>query len=228
MAVGDDNSTATDRSWFRGDIDGLRAVAIVLVVAFHAGVRGFSGGFIGVDVFFVISGYLITRNLVSEVDRSGRIRLARFWANRAKRLVPAMALMVVVTFLLSALVLSPIESSFLPVQGASAVVYVSNIVFARANNGYFNEAELVSPFLHTWSLSVEEQFYLLWPVMIALTGLALRAKRLPRRGLVVILALGSVVSMALNLIATNADSPWAFYSLPTRAWEFGLAGLLAG
>jgi peptidoglycan/LPS O-acetylase OafA/YrhL len=218
---------ASERSWFRGDIDGLRAVAIVLVVAFHARVPGFGGGFIGVDVFFVISGYLITRKLVSEAERTGRVHLVRFWANRAKRLVPAMGLMVVVTFVLSAVILSPIETTSLAVQGGSAVLYVSNIVFARADTGYFAESLAVSPFLHTWSLSLEEQFYLVWPVMLVLVALVVRARPLPRRWLVAVLAIGSVASMALNLVVTGAAPTWAFYSLPTRAWEFGVAGLLA-
>lgn len=229
MQVGADNS-ASGPAWFRGDIDGLRAVAIVLVVAFHAGVPGFAGGFIGVDVFFVISGYLITKKLTDEAAAAGRIRLVRFWANRARRLVPAMALMVVVTFALSALVLSPVETRRLPQQGASAVLDVSNILFARADTGYFAETDLVSPFLHTWSLSLEEQFYLLWPLLIALTALVVRSRRsrwMPRGGLVLILGVGSAVSFALSVVLTRSAGQWAFYSLPTRAWEFGVAGLLA-
>lgn len=211
---------------FRPDIDGLRALAIVVVVLFHAHVPGFSGGFIGVDVFFVISGYLISRRLFEEMAGSGSVSLGRFWAKRVRRLVPALALMVAVTFLAGLLILSPLEWPSMARDGAASVIYVSNIVFARASTDYFGSAESI--FQHTWSLSVEEQFYVIWPLlMLPIAWIGRRYLRASRRLLVGGLVGLVAVSFALNVSLANQGSTWAFYSLPTRMWEFGLAGLLA-
>jgi len=216
---------ATD---FRSDIDGLRAIAIVLVVAYHAGVPGFSGGFVGVDVFFVISGYLITRILLRETTTGSRVVLRQFWAKRIRRLVPALAAMVIVTLGASALILSPFEWQNLPKDAAAAGLYVSNVVFARAEVGYFDVHGIESPLLHTWSLGVEEQFYVLWPLLFIGTALVVQATVRRRRALLSLFGAGAVVSFTLSLWLTRRGSPWAFFSLPTRAWEFAAAGILAG
>jgi peptidoglycan/LPS O-acetylase OafA/YrhL len=223
------NALAHTSNEFRGDIDGLRALAIILVVAFHAGVPGFSGGFIGVDVFFVISGFLITRNLIAEIEKTGGVNLLSFWAKRIRRLLPALSAMVVVTLALALAIQSPIEWQMMIKQGASAALYSSNVFFAFYL-GYFDEDVTNSPFLHTWSLSLEEQFYVFWPLM--LLGVYLLARRKPRdfrNWLVLGLGAVVVVSLALCIVLTNtvAGAPHAFYSLPTRAWEFAAAGLLA-
>ncbi len=213
---------------FRPDVDGLRAVAIVLVVAFHAGVPHLGGGFIGVDVFFVISGYLITRNLLSESNRSGGVSLSTFWAKRIRRLVPALALMVVVVLLAAAVVLPAPEWGQTAADGRAAALYVSNIAYANQSTDYFAGDLDSSLFLHTWSLSVEEQFYLVWPVAVALACLAVRRRRGHIPG-----ALGAVFgvvlvgSFALDLVLTGDGSPNAFFGLPSRAWEFAAGGLLA-
>ena len=220
--------------WFRGDIDGLRAIAIVMVVAFHAGVPGLRGGFTGVDVFFVISGYLITRNLVREIDQSRRVSLARFWARRVRRLVPALALVIVVTLIAARFVLSYSARRDASNHGLSAALYLSNMTFARQSVDYFAAAVDTSPFLHTWSLGVEEQFYVLWPLLIAVAvwvvvhvarSDATTATR--RHAMVAVFGLVFAASMALNVVLSRRQSPYTFFSLPTRAWEFAAAGLVA-
>ncbi len=212
----------------RGDIDGLRAVAIVLVVAFHIGLAGFSGGFIGVDVFFVISGFLITRNLVAESERQGRPALLRFWARRVRRLVPALGLMLVVVLGLALVVLPFVEWQTVASQARTAALYVSNLAFARQSTDYFAPNIDTSLFLHTWSLGVEEQFYLLWPVLVLAVCLAVRDRpRRRRAALLVLFGATFVSSLALCIVQTAHGSPYAFFGLPARAWEFAAAGLLA-
>jgi peptidoglycan/LPS O-acetylase OafA/YrhL len=213
---------------FRGDIDGLRAVAIVLVVAFHAGLTQVSGGFVGVDVFFVISGFLITTNLLDESRRSGEIDLLRFWAKRVRRLVPALALMLVVTLALAVAVLGVLEWQTVADDARAAALYVSNIYFAEQTTDYFATDVTESLYLHTWSLGVEEQFYLVWPLIVVAACLAVRRRTDRLKGvLVVAFAITLVASFALSIALTERSSPWAFFGLPTRAWEFAAAGLLA-
>ena len=220
-----------DRAWFRGDVDGLRAIAIILVVAYHAGWQLFSAGFIGVDVFFVISGYLITRNLVREVGSTDRVRLIEFWARRVRRLVPALALVVVVTLVASLIVLPLYQQTSAVEAGRAAIVYLSNFYFANQAQDYFAADITGNPFLHTWSLGVEEQFYLVWPVLVAATwAVAHRfsgSRDARRRGLAVTFGIVLVASLAWSAVLTADGSAWAFFGLPTRAWEFAAAGLLA-
>jgi len=217
----------TASTGFRGDIDGLRALAIVAVVLFHADVSGFSGGFVGVDVFFVISGFLITRNLLAERDRTGRIGLAAFWARRARRLVPALGLMMAVTGVAALFVLSPLEWSAASLDVATSATYVSNMRYAATANDYFAVGR-TNLFLHTWSLSVEEQFYLVWPLVVAVAAGIGFGRHLLRRGRVQgVLVTIAFVSVMLCVYFTAAGSPWAFYGLATRAWQFAAAGLLA-
>ena len=212
---------------FRPDIDGLRALAILLVVAYHAHIPGLRAGFFGVDVFFVISGYLITRNLIGEAARDGTVRLARFWARRVRRLVPALACAVVGTLVVGAFVLSPLELHTAVRDALSSSFYVSNITFALRSTYYFAPRVGDSLLLHTWSLGVEEQFYLLWPLLtVAAVVVARRTQRL-RSVLAAMLATGGVISFALALHYTARGTPWSFFGLPTRAWEFAVAGLLA-
>ncbi len=212
----------------RGDIDGLRALAIVLVVAFHVGLAGFSGGFVGVDVFFVISGFLITRNLVAESDEHGRPALLRFWARRVRRLVPALGLMLIAVLGLAMVILPFVEWQTVASQARAAALYVSNVAFARQSTDYFAPNINTSLFLHTWSLGVEEQFYLVWPVLVAGVCLAVRGRTQDRRpALLAVFGATFVGSLALCLIQTAHGSPYAFFGLPARAWEFAGAGLLA-
>ncbi|MGD8682818.1 MAG: acyltransferase family protein [Chloroflexota bacterium] len=210
------------KSYFRPDIEGLRAIAIGAVLLFHAGVPWAEGGFIGVDVFFVISGFLITGLLVREWNGTGRIDLVVFYARRFRRLLPAALLAIVVTLVASWFVLS--ELRFPPVAGdaAAAALYVSNIRFAANAIDYLGAETVPSPLLHFWSLGVEEQFYLFWPLMILVTLRLLGVRRLwPMIGLV------AVGSMALALVWTDIAAPWAFFSLPTRAWQLATGALIA-
>ena len=223
MATVTDPRTSTSRDGFRSDVEGMRGLAVLVVVLFHAGLVSVGGGFIGVDVFFVISGFLITGLLVREHERSGRIDLLRFYARRMRRLLPAGVVVMVVTLIVALAVVAPLDRSSVGLDAAAAALSVANIRFALAAGDYFTSAATPSPFLHFWSLAVEEQFYLVWPAMILLVARGVHA---PRRVVVALLVIGAV-SFAGNLILTDSAPNWAFYSLATRAWELALGGLLA-
>lgn len=210
-----------DRPGFRADIAGLRGIAVLLVVAYHVKVPGVSGGFIGVDVFFVLSGYLITYLLVTEIERTGKLDLLQFYARRARRLLPASALVVFATLLASALLLSPLELERVSRTAIATSTYISNFWFLHQSADYFAPASETNPLLHTWSLAVEEQFYFAWPLLILL---AFRLGR-GRRGLISALALAAAVSFVGCVWLTQASQPWGFYSTPARAWEFALGGI---
>jgi len=153
---------------YRPEIDGLRAIAIIAVVAFHAGLPNIPGGYLGVDVFFVISGYLITQLLLREAEQRGRIALGEFYARRVRRLLPALTVMSTAS-LLAALLLTP-ELDFHADVGAAtaaASLYASNLYFLASEQRYFGAADSIHPMLHTWSLGVEEQFYVVWPALLA-------------------------------------------------------------
>jgi peptidoglycan/LPS O-acetylase OafA/YrhL len=210
---------------FRPDIDGLRAVAVVLVVAFHCGISAAGSGFVGVDIFFVLSGYLITSILVVEQRATGHIDFAAFYARRVRRLLPASALMLLVTLALCAAVMAPGELHSAAVAGRFTSLYLANYLFAHNAQDYFSPDVKGNPLLHMWSLAVEEQFYLFWPLLILAGGkLALRAPT-SRAAITWILAVVTAVSLTLCLIVSSRATVVAFYSLPTRAWEFGLGGL---
>jgi peptidoglycan/LPS O-acetylase OafA/YrhL len=206
---------------FRPDIEGLRGIAVLIVVAFHCGIPGFSGGFVGVDVFFVLSGYLITGLLITEIQKSSQLSLLHFYARRIRRLLPASALTLVLTLGIGSVVLAPTELVFAGRAGRATALYVSNVFFARNAADYFAPNVESNPMLHTWSLAVEEQFYLCWPLLIIL-GLQLMRSRL---ALVIILSGLTVVSLALCVWFTARGGTFAFYQLPARAWEFGIGGL---
>ncbi|MEI7439732.1 MAG: acyltransferase, partial [Thermoleophilia bacterium] len=217
----------------RDDIQGLRAVAVLMVVAFHAGLP-IPGGFIGVDVFFVISGFVITAMLYRESLQIGRIRFGRFYFRRFKRLTPALALMVSVVVVVSALVLSPIGAQAPVAQTAiGAMFLVANYVIARYSGGYFDTGAEKNPLLHTWSLSVEEQFYLIFPALIALGWHLARRRGLLRFTPVLVVGGVAVASFSLALAGsmgltfTGSRFVLGFYSPFTRAWEFAAGALLA-
>ena len=192
---------------FRPDIEGLRAVAVMAVVLFHAGVPHVVGGFVGVDVFFVISGFLITGLLWREVSSSGTVRLSRFYGARARRLLPASAAVGVVTVIASAVLLPPLQVLDVIDDGIACALYVGNMWFVVQSNDYFANDQSASPFLHYWSLGVEEQFYLVWPPMIIGTALLVRFVRrrtaahgtLSKLPYLVVLVLVAAVSFAVSL-----------------------------
>jgi peptidoglycan/LPS O-acetylase OafA/YrhL len=214
---------------FRPDIEGLRAIAILLVVAYHALIPGFSGGFIGVDIFFVLSGYLITGLLLREVEETGTLDLARFYARRARRLLPAAAAMLIVTMILSAVILAPYEQRSFTSAATSTAAYFSNLYYANAATVYLNGRSEGNPFLHTWSLSVEEQFYFFWPLFV-MFGLSVlrwqnRANSSRRRLLRWMIGVAGI-SFAFSYYLTGVRQSWAFFSSPTRAWEFALGAIV--
>ena len=219
---------------FHPDIEGLRAVAVVAVVLFHAEVPGVGGGFVGVDVFFVISGFLITGLLWREVSTTGRVGLRRFYGARARRLLPASAAVGIITAIGSAVLLPVLQARGVMADGIASALYVSNFWFVQQQVDYF-AGHLASPFQHYWSLSVEEQFYLVWPpMMIGTAWLIRRARRRSRAPApssqspyLVVLALIAVVSFALSLAVTYVMPAAAFFSLPTRAWQLAVGGLVA-
>ena len=208
---------------FRPDIEGLRAVAVIGVVAYHFGVPGIPGGFVGVDIFFVISGYLITRLLIEELEESGKINLLRFYGRRARRLLPALLLMMLATLVAIPFILAPSQQLRYAATAAATSLYASNVLFLRDAMDYFAPQNASNPFLHTWSLAVEEQFYLIWPALMLLAG---RHKVRTAR-LTAILGSVTVLSFVLCVWLTRYDQPWAFYASPARAWEFGAGGLAA-
>jgi peptidoglycan/LPS O-acetylase OafA/YrhL len=214
---------------YKPHVDGLRAIAVLLVVLFHVGVPGIAGGFTGVDVFFVISGYLITSLLLVEARDTGRVDLLGFYARRVRRLFPALLVVVLATLGLGAVFLLPIfeEQSALAKSAIATALYLSNFYFWRFTGDYFGAPTDFEPLLHTWSLAVEEQFYFVWPLLViaVLKLWAGPGADLRRRLGIALLAL-SVLSFALNLWLTHSQASAAFYLMPTRAWQFGAGGLL--
>ncbi|GAA4684710.1 acyltransferase family protein [Frondihabitans cladoniiphilus] len=221
-------TSAPRPSHFRPDIEGLRAFAVFAVVAFHAAVPGLSGGFAGVDVFFVISGYLITGQLSREVLRTGRVQLLSFYARRARRLLPAAGIVLVATAVATA-VLEPLLGVFHTAQDLlAAALYTANWHFIALGTDYLAQSTDDSPVLHFWSLAVEEQFYLVWPLLII--GSVWLAKKSPMRGTAIFASLiGAVTAASLvaSIALTPSESKWAYMATQTRGWEFGFGGLLA-
>lgn len=220
---------------FRGDVEGLRAVAVVAVVLFHADLPGLSGGYVGVDVFFVLSGFLITGLLVSEVRRSGTVSLRRFWARRARRLLPLATLVSAVTLAVSWLVVSPLELRDVAGDAVWSAFFAMNWHLAREGVDYM-AADAATPYQHYWSLAVEEQFYLVWPLLVV--GLLLLVRLLPRLGarsagdafvplLTAVTAVLVAVSFAYGVVLTAQAQPLAYFLPWTRAWELGVGALVA-
>jgi peptidoglycan/LPS O-acetylase OafA/YrhL len=212
------NPYSTPRS-YRPDIDGLRAIAVLGVVLYHAGL-GVPGGYVGVDIFFVISGFLITGHIIKDLEK-GTFSMLGFWERRVRRIFPALAVMVIACLFAGYFLLLPFGYLVLAQSAIAQAVFSSNIQFWRTT-GYFNPSAEENPLLHTWSLSVEEQFYLFVPLILA--GLfAWRGKKL----LLPSMLLGIVLSLALSVYWLRVDPTGAFYLLPSRAWELGMGSLVA-
>lgn len=203
----------------RPDIDGLRSLAILPVVAYHAGVQVIRGGFVGVDIFFVISGYLITQVLLRDIE-GGRFSLLGFYERRIRRIFPALLVMLLITFAASLVYGFPVELIEFSKSLMAAALSVSNIFFWRTS-GYFDDVALEKPLLHTWSLGVEEQFYIVWPVLLFL------AYKSPGRRVLPLTLLGCAASFAVSAVGAFTNSSATFYLVHTRAWELLLGGVLA-
>lgn len=209
-----------DRSNFRPDINGLRAIAVAVVVLYHFGARGFAGGFCGVDVFFAISGYLMTRIVVGGIE-GGRLSVLGFYAARARRIVPALLVLCAAVLGFGAKWLTPPDFDQLGRHAASSAAFVSNIVYWRGF-GYFNADAHEKWLLHTWSLSVEWQFYLLYPLMLLAARRWLKSSSWATATVAVLTGL----SFVLCLLLTHFRPVAAFYLIPTRAWEMLAGGLV--
>jgi peptidoglycan/LPS O-acetylase OafA/YrhL len=218
----------------RGDIQGLRALAVLLVALGHAGVWFLDGGFVGVDVFFVLSGFLITGLLLSEARTNGSISLTRFYLRRARRILPAAVLTLLATEVAAFFLLNFLRAKEVMWDGVFAAFFLANFRFAERETDYFAAAQPQSPLLHVWSLAVEEQFYLVWPALlsIVLFGSAAVVRRRLRhrtqlRLLLVFVALAGAASLGWSVYRTAALAPAAYFSPFTRAWELALGGGLA-
>lgn len=199
-------------------IQGLRALAALLVTIFHA--KFVSGGFIGVDIFYVISGYLITRLILREIENTGTLNLRLFYQRRIKRLLPTSVFVLFATAIVGYFVLPAITRDALGRDLFAAATYVSNYLFAWWENDYQNLDATPSPFIHYWSLAVEEQFYVVWPILILILS------RFGKRAVLYGVGAITAASLILSIQQTQSSPIWAFYSLPTRAWELGIGALL--
>ncbi|MCD8552853.1 acyltransferase family protein [Seleniivibrio sp.] len=203
---------------YRKDVDGLRAVAVLPVILYHAGISAFSGGYVGVDIFFVISGYLITGIISAEMSE-GTFTVSNFYVRRIKRIFPALYFMMLVTIILSGFLLLPEHFRNFGKSVAATVFFSSNFFFWK-QSGYFDAAAETKPLLHTWSLGVEEQFYIIFPLFL----LWLYKKR---HNIKLAVAAVFVCSLALSIFLTYRKPEMSFYLLPTRAWELMLGTMLS-
>jgi peptidoglycan/LPS O-acetylase OafA/YrhL len=221
-----------DHRGLRLDVEGLRAVAVLAVLGYHAGVPGLSGGFVGVDVFFVVSGFLITGLLVRDAADPAGIRLLRFYGARARRLLPAAAVVLVAVAGAAAVLLPALQARSVLGDVVASALYAGNYRLAARGTDYLAADGAPSPVQHYWSLGVEEQFYLVWPALLIITGWAARAVRrrsgAPARAPhVLVLAVVAGASFAVSLAWTQTQPPWAYFALPSRAWELAVGGLVA-
>ncbi len=220
MAAAHDQLTS---SGYRSDLTAIRALAVLFVVGFHMGLPRAANGFIGVDIFFVLSGYLITGILIAEIERTGNLDVGRFYARRARRLLPASTVVIVATMVGAAIWLSSDSWSAIGRSGIASSLYVANLFFG-VTEGATRASDLDQiPLLHFWSLAVEEQFYLVWPVLIMVLA------RGRNRRLALLSGLGSLGALSLlySIWAVAEGSPWAYYSTVSRGWEFAAGGVLA-
>src|SRR5687768_15256036 len=209
---------ADPRLAFRPDINGLRAIAVLAVLGFHFEIAGFGGGFIGVDIFFVISGYLMTAIILGRLER-GTFSVAGFYLDRARRIVPALAVLLAATLVVGAFILLPDEYVLLARQAGSSALFVSNFLHWR-ETGYFDPGLDQKWLLHSWTLSLEWQFYLLYPLLLPVI---VRFFPPARRRL--LLAAAALLSLASMLALARLAPAAGFYLLPPRAWEL-LAGAI--
>lgn len=224
--VANQSGTAPGDRPFRPDVEGLRAVAVIAVVLFHAGVPGFGGGYVGVDVFFVISGFVITGLLLRERTERGTMSLLGFYARRCRRILPAATLVIVSTTALAYLILGRGSAGTVAEDGKWAAAFLANFHFASAGTNYLSAQQPPSPLQNFWSLAVEEQFYLVYPAVF-LVAASLRIRLTLRQRIGLILSVAIVLSFALSVTQTSSNPATAYFSPFTRAWELALGGLVA-
>jgi peptidoglycan/LPS O-acetylase OafA/YrhL len=224
----DEVNPSPSKGGFRPDVEGLRAVAVGVVLLYHAGVPFAPGGYVGVDVFFVISGFLITGLLVRELESTGAVSLARFYSRRAKRLLPLTVVVLGTVVLLSWLLFDPVRMDEVSLGVVASGLYVMNWLLAARATDYFAAGLQASPVQHFWTLAVEEQFYLLWPtVLLIVAWWSRRTGRGLRPVIAVAFAAIMVSSLAYSVYSTESQAGAAYFSTFTRGWELALGGMLA-
>jgi peptidoglycan/LPS O-acetylase OafA/YrhL len=226
LASGDEAGTAPGDRTFRPDVEGLRAVAVLLVVLYHANVSALSGGFVGVDVFFVISGFVITGLLLRERVATGKTSVAAFYARRFRRIIPAATVVILVTVVLSYHFLGFVSGNSVAVDGRWAAVFLANFHFAATGTNYLSSFRPPSPLQNYWSLSVEEQFYAVFPMLFLLVSRAKGPFTFKGR-MAICLTVVIIASFCLSVVQTSTSPTTAYFSPLTRAWELGLGALIA-
>ena len=214
------------RPGLRRDVQGLRAVAVLIVVLNHLFAWP-AGGFVGVDVFFVISGYLITDLMLRERDRTGRVSWIDFYRRRVRRIIPTAVTVLVATVLVSRIIYPAVRARLIRQDAEWSAVFLSNWHFARVKTDYFNHEGLVSPLQHFWSLAVEEQFYLVWPVVVIAVSALVWRRASYRRVLGVLIGVVVIADFGYSLQNSRAHATVAYFSTTARAWELGVGALLA-
>ncbi|MEU7875133.1 acyltransferase family protein [Dactylosporangium sp. NPDC049140] len=213
---------------FRPDIEGLRAVAVLLVVADHAGVGRITGGYVGVDVFFVISGFLITLHLFRELQKTGRIRFGAFYGRRMVRLLPASTVVVLTTVAAAWAWMSPIAAKAVSIDALTAAAYGINVRLAVQGTDYLSAEREPSPLQHFWSLAVEEQYYFIWPLLLVAASAAWMRRGRPSRLSAALALTGlAAVSFGICVWQTGHAQPWAYFGIQARAWELAAGALVA-
>ncbi len=225
-AAGDEAGTAPEDRPFRPDVQGLRAVAILLVVLYHAAIPGITGGYVGVDIFFVISGFVITGVLLRERVATRRTSIVAFYGRRARRIIPAASLVIIVTVVAAFHYLGELTGHDTAIDGQWAALFLANFHFAAEQTNYLASQQPPSALQNFWSLAVEEQFYIVYPTIFLVT--ASLARRFSLRGRIAAVLITVIVfSYAYSIVLTSTDAPSAFFSPLTRAWELALGGLIA-
>jgi peptidoglycan/LPS O-acetylase OafA/YrhL len=218
--------TRPDRPARRVDLEGVRAVAVLGVVVYHLRPSWLPGGFAGVDVFFVLSGFFITGLLLREAQRTGRVDLAAFWGRRARRLLPAATLVAVSTMAVALVAVNSIDARRFAVDGAWVSVFSANWHYAQQGTSYLADPD-PSPFTHYWSLGVEEQYYLFWPALVLAVALLTRRRWRLQPAVALVAVTLAAASFALSLHLTATDQPYAYFGTPARVWQLALGALLA-
>ena len=225
-STGDEAGTPPGDRKFRPDVQGLRAIAILLALLYHAGIPGFGGGYVGIEVFFVISGFVITGLLLREREGTGGTSLRSFYGRRARRIIPAATLVIIVTVVATYHWLGPLAGHETATDGKWAALFLANVHFEATHTNYLVSQAAPSPLLNYWSLGVEEQFYIVYPALFLATGWLAR-KRSFRVKIAVVLVAVIVASYSFSIVLTSENAQSAYFSLLVRSWELALGGLIA-